>query len=143
MAFCGAEKFFAAVEKINVRVPALTMAADGQPCPTSRDFSIVDADPSDNVITGYLYDMATASMMVNTAANKKKYPDATELWNGSDERLLSSYVKKALNCPEFTAPDLGDDMRPRSALFLNEIFAARNQQAPVALIGWSNIMAFY
>jgi hypothetical protein len=56
--YCNAPAFFAAanqgVASGKVHIPALGMAKDGLPCPTTRDFSVVDQDQSDNVQTQYL-----------------------------------------------------------------------------------------
>src|SRR5579883_2101920 len=54
-AYCNAPAFFAdanqGIAAGKVQVPALQMAKDGKPCPTVRDFSVVDQDQSDNVQT--------------------------------------------------------------------------------------------
>jgi hypothetical protein len=60
VAFCNASAFFTAAYslqqagKLNPPVPALGTALDGQPCPTVRNFAVVDQDPSDNVTSTYL-----------------------------------------------------------------------------------------
>jgi hypothetical protein len=120
--------------------PALGRARDGLPCPTTRDFSIVDADPSDNVNTVYLL-LPDGTIMSDTAANRAVHPDAVEVVNGSDERLLAVAVDGALGCTPFMAPDLGDGGAPKPALFLNELSAARWQRAPIALVPPLNPMA--
>lgn len=43
-AYCNAPTFFA--NAINVEIPDLGVASDGQPCLTTRDFGLVDADQS-------------------------------------------------------------------------------------------------
>src|SRR5262245_1844599 len=57
-AYCNAPAFFqaanAAVQAGTLKIPALGTAKDGLPCPTVRDFSVVDMDQSDNVVTHYL-----------------------------------------------------------------------------------------
>ena len=50
-AYCNAPAFFAAakqaIRKKKIRVPAIGVTSQGRVCPTTRDFSIVDQDPSD------------------------------------------------------------------------------------------------
>jgi hypothetical protein len=57
--YCNAPAFFQAANKAiqagKLKVPALgTGTKDGLPCPSTRDFSIVDQDQSDNVTTAYI-----------------------------------------------------------------------------------------
>src|SRR5581483_3659740 len=72
-AYCNAPNFFGAVNqgiaRGLVKVPALATAKDGMPCPTTRDFSVVDQDQSDNVQTQYLAN-ANGQIAQLTAANK-------------------------------------------------------------------------
>src|SRR5438270_793023 len=57
-AFCNTTAFFAAANSAiragRLTPPALGTARDGRPCPTTRDFSVVDQDQSDNTTTQYL-----------------------------------------------------------------------------------------
>ncbi|WP_245805236.1 hypothetical protein [Amycolatopsis australiensis] len=137
VAFCGAQEFFAAagsaVRAGKLRIPPLGRAKDGRPCPSVRDFSLVDQDQSDNVTTTYLAtrDGRTAQA---TAANTRALAKPVTLANGSDNRLLDAFVDPALGCTPFTAPDLTDGGRPATSLALNELQAAAGQRAPVALV---------
>ena len=58
VAYCNAVAFFAEAYNLiqagTLVVPPLGMANDKQPCPTVRDFFVVDMDQSDNVVTTYL-----------------------------------------------------------------------------------------
>ncbi|HLQ30832.1 MAG TPA: hypothetical protein VK140_16480, partial [Ktedonobacteraceae bacterium] len=58
VSYCNAAAFFQAANRAiqagKLVPPALGKAKDGLPCPTTRDFSIVDQDQSDNVTTFYL-----------------------------------------------------------------------------------------
>src|SRR5579875_330237 len=136
-AYCNAPAFFAAVNQGiaagRVKVPALGTAKDGQPCPTVRDFSVVDQDQSDNVQTQYLAkaDGQTAQF---TAANQKALPDATVISNPSDNALLTDFIDPALGCQSWEAPNLADNGNLVPALALDEIQAAADQGAPVALV---------
>lgn len=137
VAFCGAPAFFAAANRAvqagKLRIPPLGRAKDGRPCPSVRDFSLVDQDQSDNVTTTYLAtrDGRTAQA---TAANSRALRKPATLANGSDNRLLDAFVDPALGCTPFTAPDLTDAGRPTTSLALNELQAAAGQRNPVALV---------
>jgi hypothetical protein len=134
---CNAEAFFTAantaIKQGKLQPPALNTAADGMPCPTVRDFSVVDQDQSDNVTTAYLFtpDGKIAQM---TAANTAALKNSQTLVNASDNRLLDISIDGALKCTPWTAPDLADNGNQVPALPLNEIQAAADQGAPVALV---------
>jgi hypothetical protein len=128
-AYCGARTFFAKIGP--VATPPLGTARDGQPCPTVRDFSVVDQDQSDNVSTTYRV-LANGRIAQNTAANAAL--GGTVLLNGSDNGLLNRKINPALGCASFLAPDLADPGSMIPSLALNELHAAARQAAPVALI---------
>ena len=136
-AYCGAPRFFAAANAAiragKLAVPPLGRGADGRPCPTTRDFSVVDQDQSDNLPTKYLAtsDGRTAQ---DSPDNRKALSGTTVLTNGSDNGLLDNRIDPALHCRPFTAPDLSAGGTPSPALALNELQAAAHQGAPVALV---------
>ncbi|MFE9448456.1 hypothetical protein [Streptomyces sp. NPDC006739] len=161
-AYCNAPAFFRAanaqIAKKHLRIPALGTAKDGLPCPTTRDFSVVDQDGSDNVVTHYLAD-AHGRIAQNNAASRAALKKAAQLANrgdrhhrhngkagsaktsapkdlanGSDNLLLTQFMDPALGCKPFTAPDQSGDGRAASALALDELSAAADQKAPVALV---------
>jgi hypothetical protein len=151
-AFCNATAFFAAANDAiragRLKPPPLGMARDGRPCPTSRDFSIVDQDQSDNTTSTYLVTgtgttaqdipqnrAALSKVGATTAANGSK-TGAAVATNGSDERLVSIAVDTALVCKPWTAPDLADATHTQQlpAQPLNELQAAADQAQPVAVI---------
>ncbi|MFD1662892.1 hypothetical protein ACFSL4_33185 [Streptomyces caeni] len=161
-AYCNAPAFFRAanaqIAKGHLRIPALGTARDGLPCPTTRDFLVVDQDGSDNVVTHYLAD-AHGRIAQNNAAsraalkraarlanrgdrhhrhNGKARSAATstpkDLANGSDNLLLTQFMDPALGCKPFTAPDQSGDGLATSALALDELSAAAGQKAPIALV---------
>ncbi|WP_344613754.1 hypothetical protein [Dactylosporangium salmoneum] len=144
-AYCNAPAVFAAADAAiaagRLTVPALDTAADGRPCPTTRDFGLVDMDQSDNVTTTYLV-LADGRTAQNTAANRAALAgrQARIEVNGSDNGLLDAHVFPALGCTPFRAPDLADAGAPATALALNELQAAAHQQAPVALVPTSDPM---
>jgi hypothetical protein len=137
-AYCNARAFFtaanAAVTAKKLTVPAAQTARDGLPCPTVRDFSVVDQDQSDNVVSSYLI-LGSGRSAQDTAGNRARFGTrATRMTNGSDNGLVDRFVGPALGCAAWTAPDLGDPGRRSPALALNELQAAASAKAPIALV---------
>jgi len=143
-AYCNAPAFFtaakAAIRAGELRVPAVGTARDGQPCPTTRDFSVVDQDQSDNLDTKYLA-LADGRTAQFSPANQAQLSGATVLTNASDNGLLDRFIDPALGCQPFTAPDLSGGNTSTPALALNELQAAADQAAPVALVPPNDPMA--
>lgn len=143
-AYCGAPAFFraanAAIGAGKLKVPPAGMARDGQPCPTTRDFGVVDQDQSDNLTTRYLAlrDGRTAQ---DNAANIAALPVRTVLKNASDNGLLTGFINPALGCSAFSAPDLTAGGTPAPSLALNELQAAATKPTPMALIPPNDPMA--
>ncbi|GHO94520.1 hypothetical protein KSF_045680 [Reticulibacter mediterranei] len=136
-AYCNAPAFFTAANRAiqagNLTVPAIGMAKDGQACPTTRDFSLVDMDQADNVQTQYLVN-ANGQTAQNTAANKAQLANATVIANPSDNALLTAFVAPALGCQSWTVPDIADNNNMVATFATDELQAAAHQQAPVALV---------
>jgi hypothetical protein len=134
--FCNADGFFLAANQAlaerKFTVPPLGTARDGEACPSTRAFSVVDQDQSDNVTATYL--VSGRKIAQNTAANRAALRKPKVLANGSDNLLLTDFVDKALGCTPFTAPDLGDDGRPATSLALDELQAAAGQRGVTALV---------
>lgn len=137
-AHCNAQLFFDVMRKLilnnvplNPPIPPLGTANDGMPCPTTRDFFLVDMDPADNVVTTYLVDMATGRTAQNTLPNAQANPQAVVLKNGSDNLLLSN-LDKVMGCKPYQVPNLVDPTNPLnnkiSSLALDEIHAAVRQE---------------
>ncbi|WP_063627962.1 hypothetical protein [Actinospica robiniae] len=135
-AYCDAAQFFVAVNHgiavHKLAIPALGTAVDGQPCPSTRDFSIVDQDQSDNVTTKYLT-TADGRTAQDTPANSSRMAGAAVLANPSDNALLDEFVDPALGCSPWQAKDLATGGKATS-LALDEIQAAAHQAAPSALV---------
>jgi hypothetical protein len=135
--YCNAPAFFQAANQAiaagKLTPPPLGTANDGLPCPTVRDFSVVDQDQSDNVTADYLV-TSTGQTAQMTAANIKALPGATKAANGSDNRLLDAFIDPALGCQPWTAPDLADNGNLVPAQPLNELQAAMYQANPIALV---------
>lgn len=135
--YCNAPAFFQAANQAiaagKLVIPPLGRARDGLPCPTVRDFSVVDQDQSDNVTTDYLV-TRTGQTAQLTAANLADLPKAKQAANGSDNRLLDGFIDGALGCTPWMAPDLADRGHMVTAQPLNELQAAAQQGGPVALV---------
>jgi hypothetical protein len=138
-AFCNATAFFAAANRAiqagRLAVPALGTGRDGLPCPTVRDFSVVDQDQSDNTTTSYLV-TADGRLAQDTPANLARLQGAQVARNGSDEGLLVRAIDGALGCPPWKVPDLADASHQQlvTSWPLNELMAAARQAPPVALV---------
>ena len=143
-AYCNAPAFFSAANRAvqagKLRVPSLGTAADGKPCPTVRDFFIVDQDQSDNLPMSYLAD-ASGNTAQNNAANSASMSGADVLGNPSDNGLLDKYVAPALRCSVWTASDASNPGHKAPALALNELQARSEQGTPVALVPAGDPMA--
>ena len=138
VSFCNGAAFFQAVSTAEaaglLKVPAAgTSPKTGQPCPTTRSFTMIDQDQSDNVTSTYLLTANGQTAQFNPASTAA-LPAATQIVNGSDNKLLSAFLDPTLGCTPFQAPDLsqGGAMGPSQAL--NEIQAAASQAAPIALV---------
>lgn len=114
--YLGSPRFFAALRHAEaggkVTVPPLGTASDGMPCPSTRDFSVVDQDQSDNVTTTY---------------------PAYGVANGSDDALLGA-IDAALGCHPWAVPSLSAPGTMASPGLLEEEQAAVGQAAPAALV---------
>ena len=135
--YCNAPAFFtaanAAVASGKLQVPASGTANDGKPCPTVRDFAIVDQDQSDNVTTLYLVS-PRGHISQDTAKNRAAHASSKPIGNPSDNRLTDAFVLPALGCKPWVVPDLADPGAMVPALPLNELQARANQVVPVALV---------
>jgi hypothetical protein len=139
VSFCNGRAFFAAAFRAEAAgklvVPATGTAtnAAGVACPTVRDFTMIDQDQSDNVTSIYLLNGNGQTAQFN-AANQAALAGATKLVNGSDNALISDFLDPTLGCTSFTAPDLSQAGTPSTSQALNELSAAKNATAPVALV---------
>lgn len=153
MAFCGARGLFDAIANTKVphfltsspgfsspaityapiSIPPIGVESDGQPCPTVRDFRVVDQDQSDNVTTTYL-SVANGQTAQNTASNRAALAGSVVQKNGSDNRLLTTFLLKAVGCTPWLIPDLADNSNLVPTLVTDELQAAAYQRVPAALI---------
>jgi hypothetical protein len=144
VSFCNGTDFFSAAYKAEKRgklnVPSAGLSpVTGHACPTTRDFSLVDQDPSDNVTTKYLL-TATGQTAQFSQQNAAALPGAAQISNGSDNALLDGHVDPALGCQPFEAPDVSRGGSPGTSQALDELSAAKSQAAPAALVPESDPM---
>ncbi|KAF9356379.1 hypothetical protein BGX26_005369, partial [Mortierella sp. AD094] len=132
-AFCNAYAFFAAVNAAGkgVKITPVGTDIDGRPCPTTRFFGVIDQDQSDNVITIYL--QSGIRFAQNTQANRNALKNVTEIFNGSDNALISDFLDPPLGCKPFRAPSLMEKGVMLNSMALNEL-QATGQAPPVALV---------
>jgi len=143
-AYCNGPAFFNAAQQSLaaglLTLPALNNGPDGLPCPTIRDFFIVDMDQSDNVVTTYL--VVGPLVAQNTIANNNAFPNAVLAFNGGDERLNGVAVAGNFGCTQLKGIDLTDasGTATSTSMALEEIFASVKQQPPIALVPISHAM---
>ncbi|MGH3068740.1 MAG: hypothetical protein ACRDMI_09140 [Streptosporangiaceae bacterium] len=139
VSFCNGTGFFQAAQRAEAAgtlvVPAsgTSTKVAGLACPTVRNFNMIDQDQSDNVTSIYLLNGTGQTAQLN-AANTAALVGATKLVNGSDNALISDFLDPTLGCTSFTAPDLTMGGTPSTSQALNELSAAKNQTAPIALV---------
>jgi len=135
--YCNASAFFKAASKAIrkglLQVPPLGTASDGRPCPSVRDFFVVDQDQSDNLPVTYLIS-ADGLLAQNTAANVKALPGATPLGNPSDNGLVDRFLDPDMSCTPWKVADLADPGQQVAGLPLNELQARLYQKPPIARI---------
>jgi hypothetical protein len=148
VSFCNGTRFFQVADQLEqfgrLRIPANTTSAKivasagrlgtGTECPVTRNFDMVDQDPSDNVTTEYLLDPATGQTAQDTTSNASNLTGSMLLLNGSDNTLLDLFMDPVLGCTPFEAPDLANNDMPTTSQALDELFAARNQPRLAALV---------
>jgi hypothetical protein len=134
---CDAVPFYAManaeITRGTLKVPALGTATDGQACQTTRNFALVDQDPSDNIYSQYLLNRRGQTAQAS-AANKAAMGNATLVSNGSDNALLGYFVDPANGCKPFTSTDATGVTGTQPSQALDELSARVSQQAPVAVI---------
>jgi hypothetical protein len=148
VSFCNGINFFDAAFRMEragrLTVPSAGISKDivptagslgtGRECPTTRNFDMIDQDPSDNVTTKYLFDPATGQTAQDDTANAARMKGARVLVNGSDNALIDDFLDPALGCTPFMAPDLGNHGVMATSQALDELLAAKNQPANAALV---------
>ena len=135
--YCNAPAFFKAANRAirsgKLHVPPLGIASDGRPCPSVRDFFVVDQDQSDNLPVTYLIGV-DGLLAQKTAANARVLHGATTLGNPSDNGLVDRFLDPDLGCTPWKVTDLADPGQQVPGLALNELQARAHHRSPVALI---------
>jgi hypothetical protein len=148
VSFCNGANFFNAAFRMErsgrLTIPSAGMSRSmaatagalgtGRECPTTRNFDMIDQDPSDNVTTMYLINPATGQTAQDNAANAARMTGAKVLVNGSDNALIDDFLDPALGCTPLMAPDLGNKGKMATSQALDELLAAKNQPKAAALI---------
>jgi hypothetical protein len=134
--WCNADRFWMTVNSLiqqgKITVPPLGNAADNLPCPTLRDFFIIDMDPDDGVQT--LYDVTFGGQVVQkTQFNMNNFGIQSTLANDGDNRLLTKFVNPAIGCNTLMLPDAADPGNMRPSDVMNIIQAILVQGTPIAL----------
>ena len=134
---CNAAGFYQLANSLIGRgvlhVPPAGTGKDGQACPTTRNFSLIDQDQSDNVVTAYLL-TGDGRTSQDTAANAAAMGGSTSITNGSDDALLSQFVDPAVGCTAFTTADSTAAGGRSASQALNELSARQNQRGTIALV---------
>ncbi|HLK02488.1 MAG TPA: hypothetical protein VKU39_21625 [Streptosporangiaceae bacterium] len=120
-----------------LKIAAAGTANDGQACLTTRNFGMIDQDQSDNVITAYLLN-ANGQTAQDTAANAAAMATANKVVNGSDNKLLNSFLDTATGCTPVTATDATSAAGTDGSQALQELQARAtmlaNPNGPWALV---------
>ena len=139
VAFCNGTNFFQAAARAEAQrrltVPAAGTATNiaGMACPTTRSFTMIDQDQSDNVTSTYLL-TGNGQTAQDNAANEGALAGAQKINNGSDNLLLDAFIDPTIGCTPFTAPDLSQPGTNGTSQALDELQAAGSQTAPIALV---------
>jgi hypothetical protein len=138
VSFCNGIHFFRAAFRAEregrLQIPSAGVSAKtGQACPTTRSFTMIDQDQSDNVTTQYLL-TASGQTAQDNAANQAALAGTTTINNGSDNALLDAFLDPTIGCTPFVEPDLSNAGTPGTSQALDELSAARNQRDPIALV---------
>ena len=148
VSFCNGANFFNAAFRMErtgrLTIPSVGMAKNivpsagalgtGRECPTTRNFDMIDQDPSDNVTTKYLINPATGQTAQDNTTNAARMKGAQVLVNGSDNALIDDFLDPALGCTPLMAPDLGNKGMMATSQALDELLAAKNQPRAAALV---------
>jgi hypothetical protein len=137
VAYCNSPAFYAAANRDIARgllkIPPLGTGSDGQACPTTRSFAVVDQDQSDNVVTTYLL-TGSGQTAQASPANAAALGGATPINNGSDNALVNKFMDPALGCTPYEFHDKTAPGKMSGSQITDELLAAADQAVPVALV---------
>jgi hypothetical protein len=134
---CNAVNFYrladAEIARGTLQITPAGTSTDGQVCQTTRNFSMIDQDQSDNVVTTYLIN-GNGQTAQNTAANAAALAGATTLANGSDNKLLAAFLDPATGCKPFEVTDTTDPTGMSDSQAINELQARATAATPAAFV---------
>ena len=139
VSFCNGTQFFQAAAqaeaqgKLAITAAVTAMKIAGMTCPTTRSFTMIDQDQSDNVTTTYLLNGKGQTAQFN-AANAAALSGAQKINNGSDNILLDGFIDPTIGCTPFQAPDLSMAAGTMGTSQALDELAANVQAAPIALV---------
>ena len=138
VSFCNGINFFQAADQAEregkLVVPSEgTSPKTGQACPVTRNFNMIDQDPSDNVTTEYLL-TGNGQTAQDTTSNAGTWPGATLLSTAATTPLLDLFLDPVLGCTPFQAPDLANNDVPTVPRRWTSYLSARDQPATPALV---------
>lgn len=137
VAYCNSPAFYRAANRAIARgllkIPPLGTGNDGQPCPTVRDFAVVDQDQSDNVVTTYLL-TADGRTAQDSPGNATALAGAAPINNGSDNALVNKFMDPALGCAPYEFHDKTMPGKMSGSQITDELLAAADQAPPLAMI---------
>ena len=146
VAFCNSPAFYRAANRDIARgllkIPALATGSDGQACPTVRGFDVVDQDQSDNVVSTYLLTTGGQTAQ-DSAANVAGLAGASAINNGSDNALVNKFMDPALGCAPYQFRDQTAASGRSGSQITDELLAAADQAAPVALVPMNDPMTAF
>jgi hypothetical protein len=94
---------------------------------------MIDQDQSDNVTSTYLLN-GNGQTAQDNAANEAAVAGAQKINNGSDNLLLDAFIDPVTGCTPMQAPDLTSPGTMGTSQALDEIMAAKDATAPIALV---------
>lgn len=137
VAYCNSPAFYNAANRDIARgllkILALGTGNDGQACPDTRSFAVVDQDQSDNVVTTYLL-TASGQTAQDSPANVASLAGAVPQNNGSDNALVNKFMDPALGCTPYEFPDKTAAEGMSGSQITDELLAAADQTAPIGLV---------
>eukprot|EP00475_Leptophrys_vorax_P009844 TRINITY_DN1652_c0_g1_i1.p1 TRINITY_DN1652_c0_g1~~TRINITY_DN1652_c0_g1_i1.p1 ORF type:complete len:463 (+),score=121.38 TRINITY_DN1652_c0_g1_i1:139-1527(+) len=147
-AYCNAPTVFNAMQNAVLQgtytLPTLANAADGQPCPTSRDILIVDQNPSSGIAGSQL--VTTKGLLAQDNFSNQQIIGAgqftqVQVAQSNNHNLLNNFLLPAMGCAPVSVNDLADPNKALvPSLAVNEIVADMLQAAPQAVVSRNSPM---
>jgi hypothetical protein len=133
----------AAVDAGKLKPPLPGVGSSGHACYSTISFEMVDQDPSDNIVSTFLFTtppgaakpVFAQATQANRAALLAMNPMGiiTEQGNPGDEGLITKFLDPAFGCKPWKAPNLADPGQMSGSFALNEIQALSFLKASMAM----------